>query len=101
VSIPILAGALARHVGVVRRARRLEEEGVRPQDATKRLGVRFEFQARRAYECARNFGDGDLDHALLRLAQLDHALKGGSRLSPEVELQRALVDAARPSTHVP
>jgi DNA polymerase-3 subunit delta len=101
VSIPILAGALARHVGVVRRARRLEEEGVRPQDATKRLGVRFEFQARRAYECARNFGDRDLDHALLRLAQLDHALKGGSRLSPEVELQRALVDAARPSTHVP
>ena len=58
----------------------------------KELGVRFEFQAERAFQFGRNYSDGELDDALLRLAELDHAIKGGSRLAPELELQRALVD---------
>jgi hypothetical protein len=31
----------------------------------------------------------------MRLADLDHALKGGSRLAPELELERALIDVTR------
>ena len=34
----------------------------------------------------------ELDDALIRLAELDHALKGGSRLAGELELERALVE---------
>ena len=92
--VPMIAAQLARQIGVVRRARRLEEEGVRPKDAMKQLGVRYEFQAERAFEFARGFSDAELDAALLRVAELDHALKGGSRLQPELELQLALIDVA-------
>jgi DNA polymerase-3 subunit delta len=95
VSIPILAGALARQVGTVRRARRLDEAGVPAREATKTLGVRFDFQAQRAYEFARNYGEQELDGALVRLAELDHALKGGSRLAGELELQLAVADVTR------
>lgn len=92
---PMIAAQLARQVSVVRRARRLDDEGVRPKDAQRQLGVRFEFQAERAFEFSRNFSDAELDSALVRVAQLDHALKGGSRLQPDLELQRALVDITR------
>jgi DNA polymerase-3 subunit delta len=90
--VPMIAAQLARQVGIVRRARHLEEHGVRPKDAMKQLGVRHEFQAQRAFEFGRNFSDAELDAALVRVAELDHAIKGGSRVQPELELQRALVD---------
>ena len=41
---------------------------------------------------SRNFSASELDDALIRLAELDHALKGGSRLAGELELERALVE---------
>ena len=41
---------------------------------------------------ASNFSDEELSDAVVRLAQLDHALKGGSKLAPDLELQRALID---------
>jgi DNA polymerase III delta subunit len=44
---------------------------------------------------ARNFSPEELRDVTLRLANLDHALKGGSRLAPELELERALVDVTR------
>ena len=34
----------------------------------------------------------ELRNAVVRLAALDHALKGGSKLTPDLELQRALID---------
>jgi DNA polymerase-3 subunit delta len=90
-TVPMIAAALARQVSVVRRAKRLDDAGVQPRAAMKELGVRFEFQAERAFQFSRNFSDTELDAAIVRLATLDHALKGGSRLAPELELQRALV----------
>jgi hypothetical protein len=36
-----------------------------------------------------------LDAAVLRLAELDGALKGQSPLAPDLEVERALVDLAR------
>jgi DNA polymerase III subunit delta len=94
-TVPIVAGALARQAGTVRRAKRAEEQGIRPKDAMKDLNVRFEFQAERAYKSGRNYSEAELDDALVRVAELDHAIKGGSRLAPELELQRALVDLTR------
>jgi DNA polymerase-3 subunit delta len=94
-TVPIVAGQLARQVGVVRRAKRLEEQGVRAKDALQELGVKFEFQAQRAFQFAQNFSEAELDNALVRLAELDHALKGGSRLAPDLELERALADVCR------
>ena len=38
----------------------------------------------------------ELRHATVRLAALDHALKGGSRLAPELELERALIEITQP-----
>jgi hypothetical protein len=40
--------------------------------------------------CAEELGD-----AVVRLAQLDAAAKGGSRLPADLELERALVDVTR------
>jgi DNA polymerase III delta subunit len=94
-TVPIVSGALGRQVTTVRRAKRAEERGARPADVTGELGVRYEWQAERAYRFARNFSASELDDALVRLAELDHAIKGGSRLAPELELQRTLVELAR------
>jgi DNA polymerase-3 subunit delta len=91
-TVSMVAAHLARQVGIVRRARRLEDGGARPKAAMSELGVRHEFQARRAFEFGQNFSDAELDTALVRVADLDHALKGGSRLQPELELERALID---------
>ena len=44
---------------------------------------------------AENWGENELSAALVRLAQLDVALKGGSRLPDELELERALVEVSR------
>lgn len=93
--VAIMAGALGRQVGVVRRAKQLDERGVRSRDAMKELNVRFPFQADRAYQAARNFSETELDDAIVRVASLDRALKGGSRLAPDLELQLALVDLGR------
>ncbi|MFN0153639.1 MAG: DNA polymerase III subunit delta [Gaiella sp.] len=95
-AVPMIANQLARHATTVRHAKRLEQAQIPAREATKELGVRFDFQAQRAYEHSRNFGDGELDTELVRLARLDHALKGGSRLSSELELTRALADGNEP-----
>jgi DNA polymerase III delta subunit len=50
------------------------------------------FPAQKLFAQIRNFSGSELDDALIRLAQLDHALKGGSRLANELELELALVE---------
>jgi DNA polymerase III delta subunit len=54
------------------------------------------YPAQKLFAQVRNFSAAELDDALVRLADLDHALKGGSRLTNELELERALVDITRP-----
>jgi DNA polymerase III subunit delta len=90
-TIPRLLGSLTRHVRNARAARRLEEEGLSPQEAASRLGMK-PFPAQKLYAQVRNFSERELDDALIRLAALDRALKGGSRLANELELERALVE---------
>ncbi len=94
-TIPRLVGSLTNHVRRARAAHRLEADGVSSGDAATRLGMKA-FPAQKLYGQVRNFTAAELDAALVRLARLDHALKGGSRLSNELELERALVEITEP-----
>jgi DNA polymerase III subunit delta len=91
-----ITGALGAHVTRVRACQALAAEGVRPRDAASRLKV-HPFVAQKAFAQAAAFSVEELRDAIVRLAELDHAVKGGSRLSPDLELQRALVDVTRPA----
>lgn len=91
---PRLAGALGNHVVRVRQCQKLAAEGVRPRDAAPKLKM-HPFYAEKVFAQAENFSEDELRDAVVRLARLDHALKGGSRLAPDLELQRALIDLGR------
>jgi len=88
------AGLMTSHVGRVRECRQLDAEGVPPAAAADRL-KRNRYYVQKLYEQAGNFSEDELDDAIVRLARLDHALKGGSRLPGELEFTRALIDVAR------
>ena len=92
----LLAVGLASHVGRVRAAQALAEEGLGAKEIAARLKMK-EFPARKAMQHAERYSRGELDTALVRLAELDAAIKGGSRLSTELELLRALIDVTRPA----
>ena len=53
--------------------------------------------ARKALQHAERYSRGELESALVRLAELDAAIKGASRLSSELELVRALIDVTAPA----
>jgi DNA polymerase-3 subunit delta len=93
----LLAVGLASHVGRVRAAQVLAEEGLRSREIASRLKMK-EFPARKALQHAERYSPGELDSALVRLAELDAAIKGASRLSAELELLRALIDVTRPAS---
>lgn len=96
-TIPRLLGSLTKHVRNARAIRRLDDEGVTSQEAASRLGLK-PYPAQKLYAQVRNFSGPELDDALIRLAELDHALKGGSRLASELELERALVEITAASS---
>jgi DNA polymerase-3 subunit delta len=89
--LPRLVAQLASHIGRVRDCQSLAAEGVSARDAAGRM-KRSPFYVEKLYGQARNFGVEELGDAIVRIAELDHALKGGSRLAGDLELQRALVD---------
>jgi DNA polymerase-3 subunit delta len=91
-----LAATIAAHVDRIRTCRALDAEGVTAKEAASRL-KRHPFYVQKLYAQARNFADEELREATLRLAALDHALKGGSRLPADLELERALVDLTAPA----
>jgi|SRR5262245_6267635 len=91
----VLAVGLASHVGRVRAAQALAEEGLGAREIAARLKIK-EFPARKALQHAERYSRAELDAALVRLAELDAAIKGASRLSSELELLRALIDVTRP-----
>lgn len=98
--LPRLVGMLASHVGKVRACRSLAAEGVRPRDAAGRLKM-HPFAAEKAFAQAANFTADELRDVTVRLARLDHALKGGSRLAGDLELERALVEITPPADGPP
>ncbi|HEX3268157.1 MAG TPA: DNA polymerase III subunit delta [Gaiellaceae bacterium] len=90
-----IAALVTNHVSRVRECQALDAEGVPPAAAADRL-KRNRFYVQKLYEQARNFGEEELGDAVIRLARLDLALKGGSKLPGELEFTRALVDITRP-----
>jgi DNA polymerase-3 subunit delta len=90
-----LVGSLSAHVRMVRACQRLDGEGVSADVAAKRLGKR-PFPVQKAYSQARNFSVDELGEAVIRIAELERAVRGGSRLSGELELSRVLVEITRP-----
>ena len=92
-SAPRMAAALGGHLSFVRRCQRLTADGVRPREAASTL-KRHPFYVEKVFAQAANFSETELLDAVVRLAALDHALKGGSKLAPDLELQLALIDVA-------
>jgi DNA polymerase-3 subunit delta len=88
------AGLLTNHVGRVRECQVLAAEGVPPGAAAERM-KRNRFYIQKLYQQAENFSPDELGDAIVRLAQLDHALKGGSKLPGELEFDRALIEITR------
>jgi DNA polymerase III delta subunit len=72
----------------------LADDGLGAKDIAKRLR-KHEFRVRKALGHADNYTRDELDEAVIRLAALDAALKGDSRLSGELELERAIVELVR------
>jgi len=94
-TVPSMIGLLVAHVGRVRDCQALAEEGLSAREAAARL-KRHPFYVEKLYAQARNYGPDELRETVVRLAELDHAVKGGSRLSVDLELERALIDITRP-----
>lgn len=90
----VVAMRLSSQVTLVRQVQALAEEGVGVKDISKRLR-KHEFRVRKALGHADNYTRDELDEAVIRLAALDAALKGDSRLSGELELERAIIELVR------
>jgi DNA polymerase-3 subunit delta len=87
----LVAVRLASQVALVRSVQSLAAEGVSVKEMAGRLR-KHEFRVRKALSHAENYSPDELDAAVVRLAALDEALKGASRLSGELELERALTE---------
>ena len=90
-TIPRIAGILTNHVSRVSKCQALESEGLSSKDAAARM-KQHPFYVQKLYAQARNFSSDELRAVTVRLSQLDHALKGGSRLASDLELERALIE---------
>jgi DNA polymerase III subunit delta len=91
-----LVGRLAAHVRRVQACQNLDLAGARPREAAAELKM-HPFAAEKAFAQSRNFSVEELRGAIVGLADLDLALKGGSRLPADLELQRTLVAITRPA----
>jgi DNA polymerase-3 subunit delta len=93
-AVSALVWRMADHVALVRACQSLAARGVSPAEAAKKLRKK-EYPVRKAYAQADAYDGDELANAVVRLAQLDVAVKGGSRLPDELELERGLVDITR------
>ena len=95
-TIPRVVGTLTSHVARIRQCRRLDAAGVGAKDAAARM-KQHPFYVQKLFAQARNYSDEELRHVTVRLAELDHALKGGSRLAGDLEFERALIEITAPA----
>jgi DNA polymerase-3 subunit delta len=87
----LVAVRLAAQVALVRVVQSLAGEGLGAKEIAGRL-KKHEFRVRKAMGHAERYSRDELDAAIVRLAELDAALKGASRVSNELELERALLE---------
>jgi DNA polymerase III subunit delta len=95
-SVPALVGLLVGHVGRVRSVQSLVESGLSGREIASRL-KRHPFYVEKLVTQARNYAVDELRDAVVALASLDHAVKGGSRLAVDLELERALIAITAPA----
>jgi DNA polymerase III delta subunit len=95
---PRLAASLNAHLTRMRQLKRLADDGVAARDAALALKM-HPFYGEKVYRQAEGFSDAELADATVRFASLDLALKGGSRLAVDVELQRALIAVSAEPGH--
>jgi DNA polymerase-3 subunit delta len=91
-----LLGYLISHVGRVAQCHAWAAEGVTPKEGASRMR-KAPYYVQKLFAQAANFDVDELRDAIVRLAELDLALKGGSRLAGDLELERALVEITRPA----
>jgi DNA polymerase III delta subunit len=91
---PRLAGAIAAHMARLATLKRMAERGIGPKEAAASLSLN-PFHAQRLSEQAEGYSPEELEDAIVRLAALDGALKGQSKLQPDLEVQRAIADLVR------
>jgi DNA polymerase III subunit delta len=89
-----IVASFASHVQRVREAQALDAEGISSRDAAGRMR-RNPYYVQKLFAQAANFSADELGNALVRAAQLDLAVKGGSKLPTDLELAQALADATR------
>ncbi len=89
-----MAGAMTGHITRLSTLKRFARRGVGSKEAAAELGM-HPFRAQKLSEQAEGFSAEELHDAVVRLAALDGALKGQSRLAADLEVQRALVDLTR------
>ena len=87
-----ISAIFANHVRRVRQALLVLEAGGSDKDVQKQLGLKSPYQAKGLCRQARAFSEPELARAVVRMAELDEAIKGGSRLDPRLELELALVE---------
>jgi DNA polymerase III subunit delta len=92
----LVATRLAAHVSLVRGVKVLAAGGLGAREIAKRVKL-HEFRVRKALGHADRYSQDELDAAVIRLAALDAALKGASRLSGSHELTRALAELIEPA----
>ncbi len=88
------AGRLSAHVTRLARAKSMLDRGARTAEVAAALGMK-EYPARKLAAQADRFSIEELREATVRIARLDHALKGGSKLAPDLEVQLAVADVTR------
>ena len=93
-SLPRIVGVLTSHVSRVADCQALAAEGATPREGAERL-KRNRFYVEKLFEQAGNFTAEELRDAVVRLADLDLALKGQSSLPAELEFDRALIEITR------
>ena len=81
------------HLTRMRQLKRLAAQGVPAREAATTLKM-HPYYGEKVYRQAEAFSDEELAGATVRFAELDLAFKGGSRLAPDVELLRALIDVS-------
>jgi DNA polymerase-3 subunit delta len=89
-----MAGALGGHLARMRQMKQAAAEGKSSRDVATALRM-HPFRAQKALEQADGFSWDELDDATVVLGALDFSLRGGSRLAPDLEVQRAITALAR------
>jgi DNA polymerase III delta subunit len=89
--VPRIVATFASHVQRVRECQVLAAEGASSREVAAKW-KRHAFYVQKLFAQAGNFSSSELGDIVVRLAELDLAVKGKSRVAPDLELERALVE---------